>query len=213
MKGADFLRAMKWRGQHDCILWPLIGDRRSGYGKCRYNGEYGGAYRASYLMHVGPIPDGMLIRHTCDVRKCVNPNHLIVGTRADNRADCVARGRQARGATNAATVLTREQVREIFLSAEPGRTLAKRYGVDVTNIWLIRTGRSRRAETSDLPRRASVDLHRAKITPDAARMIFVSRAKLASLAERYGLTQSTVSQIRLGRTWAKATSGFASLLT
>jgi len=55
------------------------------------------AHRLSYEFYKGPIPKGLLIRHTCDNRCCVNPDHLILGTDADNIADCVRRGRNAFG--------------------------------------------------------------------------------------------------------------------
>jgi HNH endonuclease len=72
-----------------CWLWtlPLNG---SGYGGTFYAGKRMGAHRASYLMHVGPIPDGFQIDHLCRVRACVNPEHLEPVTRTENQVRGIA---------------------------------------------------------------------------------------------------------------------------
>jgi len=53
------------------------------------------AHRAAWLLMVGPIPPGLMVLHRCDVRECVNPEHLFLGTAADNTHDMMAKGRAA----------------------------------------------------------------------------------------------------------------------
>lgn len=147
-----------------CWLW-LDACNDAGYGAV--NGRAIGlptnrANRISYLAFRGPIAEGLYVLHKCDVRSCVNPDHLYLGTDADNKADMVRRARSAkgdrsgarthpekipRGEASAASKLTSSQVAEI-------RTLPRGYGTGVR------------------------------------------------IAERFGISQMTVSDIRCGRTWA-----------
>jgi len=102
-----------------------------------------GAHRVAYELFVGPIPEGKHILHHCDNPGCVNPEHLFLGTQADNVKDSVAKGRQARGERNGSAKLTQQQVQEIRDQYQPrshefgSYALARRYDVDQSNIILI----------------------------------------------------------------------------
>ncbi len=66
-----------------CWLW-VGGLNQKGYGKFFYNKRPAMAHRASYEMHVGPIPDGLELDHLCRVRCCVNPDHLEPVSSSEN---------------------------------------------------------------------------------------------------------------------------------
>lgn len=77
-----------------CWLW-VGGVNGRGYGNFHYNGTTVSAHRASWELFKGSIPEGLHVLHKCDVKNCVNPDHLFVGTRSDNMKDKVNKGRDA----------------------------------------------------------------------------------------------------------------------
>lgn len=128
-----------------CWLWNGA-TKGNGYGSFQWGGSNWPAHRASYALFVGPVQKGMDVCHRCDNRACVNPDHLFIGTRAENMADCRAKGRTARGArlgdrrgeNGPAAKLNWSAVREIRASGEPSKILAARHGVGPDNINRIR---------------------------------------------------------------------------
>lgn len=86
-------------------------------------------HRFAYERFRGPIPPGLCVCHTCDVRCCVNPDHLFLGTAADNAADRNRKGRQAKGTKNGRAKLAPEQVLAIRASIGSPTVLAQQYGV------------------------------------------------------------------------------------
>lgn len=79
-----------------CWLWRGTMFQQ-GYGCFKIAGRLHKAHRVAYLYAIGPIPKGLVVCHSCDIRNCVKPSHLSVGTHQDNSNDAVSKGRQAKG--------------------------------------------------------------------------------------------------------------------
>lgn len=124
-----------------CWLWTgCVTD--DGHGRFWVNGAQPPAHRASWRLHAGAIPDGAQVLHKCDVACCVNPNHLYLGTDADNARDRVMRGRSApvdkENAPNAK--LTQVQVDEMRLLRAQGATqrlLSAQFGISRSQVYNI----------------------------------------------------------------------------
>lgn len=105
-----------------------------GYGIFRIVGTIR-AHRASWIIYRGKIPGDLFVLHKCDCRICVNPDHLYLGTQAQNIRDRDSRGRTFRK-------ITRADVAAIKASKETDSELAARYKVSLTHIGKIRAGTS-----------------------------------------------------------------------
>jgi hypothetical protein len=100
------------------------------------------AHRVAAALALPNYSDALVVRHSCDNPQCCNPNHLVMGTQADNIADRENRGRGKRspGERNGRAILTEDQVREILASEERASVLGRRYGVHHYAITKIRLG-------------------------------------------------------------------------
>jgi hypothetical protein len=103
------------------------------------------AHRVAFERVNGPIPDGMMVLHSCDNRRCINPAHLRLGTHDDNMRDRLDRGRTAKGERHGRAKLTDEQAEYIRRAPLSARALAEDFGVTKATIFAIRAGRIRGA--------------------------------------------------------------------
>lgn len=94
--GAHFDGCFVWRGSRTAGGYGVKGKKKTK--------EY--THRLAYAWVNGPIPPGMCVLHHCDNPPCCNPDHLFLGTHADNVADMVAKGRQQRGEASGHAKLT-----------------------------------------------------------------------------------------------------------
>lgn len=144
-----------------CWVW-IASCAKNGYGAFKMPGKVAYAHRISYELAYGTIPDGLLVCHTCDNKRCVRPEHLFLGTNADNMRDMAQKGRHyshtkpdrlptgdrngartkperhARGERGGKAKLTNTDVQAIRSEYDSGgishAALARRFGVCETSI-------------------------------------------------------------------------------
>jgi hypothetical protein len=125
--------------------WTFSPVTDCGYGRLRVSGEKAKAYAhcVSWELHRGAIPKGLYVLHRCDNKACVNPEHLFLGTKADNNHDRNKKGRQAKGEGHSRHKLSTEQVLEIRRRAHSERLtdLASEFGIAASTISNIKSGR------------------------------------------------------------------------
>ena len=124
-----------------CWMW-VSSATPGGYGRFRLNDKRkdAHAHRIAWILTRGDIPAGLCILHRCDNPKCVNPNHLFLGTVRDNNKDMAKKGRVSRGETHPFAKLTEHMAREIKQSKDSTSTLTKKFGIGAGIIQRIRRG-------------------------------------------------------------------------
>lgn len=123
-----------------CWLW-LGGERGSnGYGGIKFEGRTIPAHRYSWILHNGPIPEGLCVCHRCDIPTCVNPSHLFLGTTKENNDDKIRKGRHIKGGAHPLSKLTDGDVLLILalVGKKTDAAIARAYSVDRTVIERIR---------------------------------------------------------------------------
>lgn len=148
-------RLDKWTSRLPNGCWRWMGSIKSRknrpqsewHGQWRNEaGEIELTHRASWRLRVGEIPRDALVLHRCDNPRCVNPEHLFIGTQADNVADMWDKGRarqgKPEGSSHGMSKLTEELVREIRASKENGPAIARRLSISTSQVYDIRNRRS-----------------------------------------------------------------------
>lgn len=190
----------------------VYADRSDAYGQLFDDaGRKWTAHRFSYTIKHGPIADGLVVRHKCDVRGCVNPEHLCLGTIQENVRDMVERGRAARNTGRRAmkprrgiykhgralSPLDRERLVQQYATGRFTQVeLARQYRMSQAAVSATIRGWPGRKENGGATRAGSF---RAKLTPELREEV---RARYAAggvtqtqLAEQYHVTQPYISDI------------------
>ena len=142
---AEWMRSMYEVSDGGCWLWTGA-KSRLGYGCLRVGGKYRSAHRHSWMIHRGSIPVGMCVLHKCDVRSCVNPDHLFIGTQLENVADRDAKGRMAdtKGTRNGRAKVNEDVVRRMRASGSlrEAREIGAEFGMSRYSVYSVMSGRS-----------------------------------------------------------------------
>lgn len=189
--------------ENGCWLWTGYGNDE-GYGRTNFKGRSIVAHRAAFLLSGQEIPSGMLVRHKCDVRRCCNPDHLELGTPAQNCQDTSDRGRcnPRIGSANHLAVLTESKVLEIKIALRDKtgsiKELAKRYSVSFQCVYKIGRGDIWNHVLPEAGVLIQKRLQRKLTRQDAMeiRQIVLSGNRTqAEMARHYGVSQPFISKI------------------
>lgn len=124
----------------ECWIWQAA-RMNSGYGIFKDNSRVSnGAHRFSYTLVKGPIPEGLVVCHTCDNKLCVNPDHLFVGTKKENSEDMVRKGRYPVRPHWKLNYEIAQEIKRRKASGEKSIPLAKEYGVSRELVDMIARG-------------------------------------------------------------------------
>jgi len=137
----------KTRTVGECFVWQGH-INKSGYGSVWHDGKTRDVHRVAYELSKGAIPEGLCIMHSCDNRPCINPKHLSCGTRLQNTADMIAKGRENKvsGVKHSNAKLTPEiakEIRERFIPYDKkngASALAREFGVAQGTVYYLLKG-------------------------------------------------------------------------
>ena len=180
-----------------CIEWTA-GTSPSGYGEFYYKGKTRRAHRVVYEMVFGPFSEDLIVRHTCDNKKCVNPDHLLLGTQKDNASDRVERQLMPNGEAVWSSKLTEKDVltiRKKYANGVSSSALAAEYGLHRATVSSIVYGRTWKHLGGNIQSRTP----RTKLTKDDVKEIRLSDDTHTNIARKYGVSQSQITRIKNGK--------------
>lgn len=197
-----------------CWIWT---GARSGAGYAMFGGK--SASHISFFFATGRWPEhGKFLLHRCDCPPCINPDHLVEGTQAENIRDAVEKGRMSRGEKNGMSQLTEEQVAEIRKDHALGmrqRDLMKKFSISRGNAWAIVHGKrwsggeSKQSAIDEMARSSLATIARRdgrsarrKVTDDQVAEIRKRRTTgefHSSIADAFGISESLVALICAGK--------------
>jgi hypothetical protein len=117
----------------------------NGYPAAFINGKTKRLHRYSYEVHFGPIPSNLCVCHKCDNKRCINPKHFFLGTKAENTKDMKDKGRARRGAEHFRTKLNEcevKNIRSLYSEGISETFLAEFFGVSYSVIYHIVRGKT-----------------------------------------------------------------------
>lgn len=189
-----------------CFLWQKSTFGVGGYaqiciGKTRHPG-----HRLSYRLFRGPVPDGLFVCHRCNVKRCINPAHLYLGTNQQNILDALADGLMPIGEKHHQSKLSASDVasmRRSYASGETVAVIADRHAVGYESARRAIVGRTWAHVPGAVSMRPSgwgsgERGARTKVTDEqvkAIRNMAQSGVRAATIASEYGLSRSHVDSI------------------
>ena len=137
-----------------CWLWQRH-LTHNGYGVVSHQSKNQRAHRVAYMLATGQIPKGLQVCHHCDNRRCINPDHLFLGTQLSNMRDMISKGRKvvARGERHHDAKLTDAQVIDIFNDPRDRKVIAAEYDIHLMYVHSLKRGASRKYLTQKLSAR------------------------------------------------------------
>lgn len=147
IRGDDKKRMINSVDIDDSGCWNWIKSINMGYGVTSLRGKREQAHRASWMVFVGEIPNGMQINHKCHNKMCINPDHLYVGTQKENMRDMEDAGRAVRcvGGRNGNSKLSEMDVLEVkkmIMDGKKNDEISLKFSVSRSTIQFIRIGKT-----------------------------------------------------------------------
>lgn len=189
--------------------WEWVGYTVHGYGRLNVEGRPEMAHRLAWRLERGEIPVGLFVLHKCDNPGCCNPEHLYLGTQAENMRDMTVRQRAhttgPQGSAHFNAKLTEDDVRAIRAATGNLAALARHYGVSYITINKIRRGETWQhvelASTHVVGPAKGSRHYRTHLTEEDVRAIRQSAESRKVLAARYQVSRQTIDDILTFQTW------------